>query len=329
MSDLPDLTFFRLADIFGPHDQARRAELLNKGHRLVHYTSATSAISIIQKKQVWMRNVRCMNDFMEVEHGFEMLQRAFAPPVDSETERGLRAVGSALNDIFPNIQNETIEWFDSSLFQLRHQTYVTCLSEHPRSEDAYGRLSMWRAYTGNQVGVALVIKPAPLYSLSDTFGAFSGPVHYYSDEEMKKVLLQVAANIAHDRTFLEEVGRDTVKAYFFTMLRSLVMCTKHPGFSEEKEWRIMHTQGIDDRGALVTSVESPGGIPQQVFKIPLEDHPQSGMVGIGIPELLERVIIGPTQYPAAVRDAMVLELEAAGIKDAADRVSYSNIPLRT
>ncbi|MBX4971088.1 DUF2971 domain-containing protein [Rhizobium binae] len=117
--------------------------------------------------------------------------------------------------------------------------------------------------------------------------------------------------------------------YLFLLLRSVAMCTKHPGFHEEKEWRIMHTRGLDDQGALTLDVEPVNGIPQPVFKIPSKDHAQSGMLGISIPDILERVIIGPTQYPLAVYDALVIELEAIGVKDAATKVVYSNIPLRT
>ncbi|WP_069059783.1 DUF2971 domain-containing protein [Sinorhizobium sp. RAC02] len=113
------------------------------------------------------------------------------------------------------------------------------------------------------------------------------------------------------------------------LLRAIAMCSKHPGFLEEKEWRIMHTQGLDDPGALKLEVECIAGIPQPIFKIPLQDHEESGMKGIGVPDLLERVIIGPTQFSIPVWDALVLELERAGVKDANEKVLYSNIPLRT
>ena len=43
----------------------------------------------------------------------------------------------------------------------------------------------------------------------------------------------------------------------------------------------------------------------------------------------ERVIIGPTQFPLAVYDALVMELEKAGMADAGSKVAYSAIPLRT
>lgn len=320
---------FKLRDIFAPHEGRRRDDLIRHNRRLIHYTSAAAAVSIIRNGRVWMRNVRCMNDFMEVEHGFQLLQRSFSPPVDSETEKGLRAVGAALDAVFPGLTEDSIKWFDGSLFQLRNKTYVTCLSEHDPSENDYGRLSMWRSYTANQVGVGLVINPLPLYSLSDTFGAFSSPVYYFEDNDLRDLFLEIANNISTNKDFLQSKGREAIKGYFCMLLRAVAMCTKHPGFLEEKEWRIMHTEKLDEKGTLELDVECIAGIPQPVYKIPLQDHAPSGMTGISIPDLLEHVLIGPTQFPIPVWDAIVIELEKAGVKDAESKVSYSNIPLRT
>lgn len=191
------------------------------------------------------------------------------------------------------------------------------------------RLSMWRSYTANQVGVGLIINPLPLYSLNDTFGAFSSPVYYFNDNDLRDLFLEIANNISTNKDFLQSKGREEIKGYFCMLLRAVAMCTKHPGFLEEKEWRIMHTEELDERGNLELDVECIAGIPQPVYKIPLEDDVPKGMTGISIPDLLEHVLIGPTQFPIPVWDAIVIELEKAGVKDAQSKVSYSNIPLRT
>ncbi len=320
---------FVLRDIFAPHEARRRDALIKNGKKLVHYTSADAAISIIRHSRIWMRNVRCMNDFMEVEHGIQLMQASIAPPVDTEAEKGLRALITVLDSIFPGISDEAVKLFDGWLFELRHKTYVTCLSEHEPNEEVYGRLSMWRSYTANQVGVALIINPMPLYSLSQTFGAFSSPVHYFGDREFGEMFMEVAQNVGANKSLLSTMERSEIIGYFFTLLRATAMCTKHPGFVEEKEWRIMHTQGLDDPGALELDVQTIGGIPQPVYKIPLHDHEPSGMKGISIPHFLEHVIVGPTQFPVAVWDALAIELEKAGVPNAQSRVSYSSIPLRT
>lgn len=320
---------FKLREIFAPHESRRRDDLFRFNRRLIHYTSAAAAISIIRNKRVWMRNVRCMNDFMEVEHGFELMQRSFAPPIDTEAEKGLRVVSAALDELFVGLSEESIAWFNAWLFQLRNKTYVTCLSEHDPAEKEYGRLSMWRSYTANQVGVGLVINPLPLYSLSNTFGAFSSPVYYFGDNELRDLFIEISDNIKSNKDFLQQQGRDEAKGYFCMLLRAIAMCSKHPGFVEEKEWRIMHTETLDEKGALELDVEFINGIPQPIYKIPLQDHEESGMTGIAIPDLLEHVLIGPTQFPLAVWDAISIELKKAGVQDVDKKISYSAIPLRT
>ena len=67
-----------LARIFRPHTTERRKNFFEQGKRFVHYTSAENAMRIIQSKTVWLRNARCMNDYMEVYHGYEQLEKFFS-----------------------------------------------------------------------------------------------------------------------------------------------------------------------------------------------------------------------------------------------------------
>ena len=53
---------------------------------LVHYTTADNAVNILQRKEFWLRSVRTMNDFMEVEHGIRMLLTAFGGPENERVE---------------------------------------------------------------------------------------------------------------------------------------------------------------------------------------------------------------------------------------------------
>jgi hypothetical protein len=68
-------------------------------------------------------------------------------------------------------------------------------------------------------------------------------------------------------------------------------------------------------------------VPQPIYKIPLKDIPEIGFFG-SIPSLINRVIIGPTEYPLALSEAFVQLLEEAGVQEAASKVCVSDIPLR-
>ncbi|WP_320188294.1 DUF2971 domain-containing protein [Agrobacterium rosae] len=320
---------FKLRDIFAPHEGRIRNGLLAEDRRLIHYTSADNAISIIRGNQIWMKNIRLMNDFREVDHGFDLLKKAYTPPNDDAPEIGLHAIRKALNEVFPDVFDKTVALFDQWFETMRASTHIVCLSEHDKDEDDFGRLSMWRAYGSRRVGVGLVINPLPLYLVAENFGAFSSPVFYCNEKDVMELFLEIAGNIRRDRDAVAKAGADDVGGYLFQLLRALSICSKHRGFREEREWRIMHTKGLDDQGALKYGIESMGGVPQGVFKLSFEDRLDLNMTGISIPQLLQRVFIGPTEYPDAVRDAFCQVLSDVGVKEPRKLVVCSDIPLRT
>nr|WP_298096395.1 DUF2971 domain-containing protein [uncultured Shinella sp.] len=320
---------FKLRDIFAPHEARIRNNLLQNDHKLIHYTSADNAISIIRGNEIWMKNIRLMNDFREVDHGFDLLRKAYTPPADDAPEVGLNAIRTALNKVFPGLMDDAISLFEGWFDTMREQTHIVCLSEHEKAENDYGRLSMWRAYGNSRVNVGLVINPLPLYLVAENFGAFSSPVYYCDQEDVMNLFIEIAENIGRESDFLRASGADEIKGYLFQLLRSLSICSKHKGFSEEREWRIMHTKGLDDQGALKCDIQSIAGVPQRVFKLSFEDRPDLGMTGISVPQLLKRVIIGPTEYPDAVREAFCEVLAGVGVKEPEKMVVCSDIPLRT
>jgi hypothetical protein len=79
---------------------------------------------------------------------------------------------------------------------------------------------------------------------------------------------------------------------------------------------------------LIKEIQVIAGTPQPIYKIPLKDIPDEGFVGVEIPALLDRIIIGPTQYPWAVYEAFVELLADADVKEPTSKVFVSDIPLR-
>ena len=79
---------------------------------------------------------------------------------------------------------------------------------------------------------------------------------------------------------------------------------------------------------LVRAVEVCRGEPQVIYKLPLAARPGNGGASTALAELLEALIIGPSDNPRAVRDAFVELLGEAGVADAAARVRISDIPVR-
>ena len=310
----------RLLKIFHPHAMEKINAVSGKNTRFVHYTSASAAMKIIETKTFWMRKTSCMNDFMEVDHGLRCLDAAYS----GEIRERLQAT---LNGIFYGIANEIEELFRGWVLDLRTNAYITCFSEHLDTEDMHGRLSMWRAYS-ESTGVALVVNKTLLLSESAPLKIATSPVAYLDDTNFRIEFERVVDRIGANTDFLRTFGREAIVRSVFNAFKFAALCTKHPGFIEEKEWRVIYMPTMAKSEHLGKDIEVIRGTPQPVYKIPLKNIPEEGLVGIEIPEILDRIIIGPTEYPAAIQDAFETLLADAGVEDPKSRVCVSGLPLR-
>jgi hypothetical protein len=311
----------KLLPIFFPYLTARRDHMILGGSRFVHYTSAENALKIINTKRIWMRNATCMTDYREVQHGFTALQRYFnlhRPRFDL-----------VMNDCGPRVAEEAFGLFDQWWQNIQLQTYITSISEHDNSEDLHGRLSMWRAFGGATARVAIVIKLPLEVGANEGLTALLSPVAYFTDEAVARELDLVINNVRANRDFLRSIERNYLVSSLFMMFMTAVVSLKHEGFHEEREWRVIYSPKRSPSTHIESSIEVVGGVPQLVYKIPFKNDPAAGISGLDPTELIDRVIIGPTQFPWAMYEAFVVALEGAGIKDAASRVHVSQIPVRT
>jgi len=314
----------RLISIFMPYATRRRQEMIDGNGRFVHYTSAASALQIIRTKQMWMRNTTCMSDFSEVQHGFRTLNRFLT----AASNRA--AFEQALNDCFPDLAAQAINLFNQWWSDIQFNTYITSISEHDDTEDNHGRLSMWRAFARATPGIALVLRIllAPP-TAAQSFHVLFSPVAYFTDRQVDAELNAVIENIRTNRDFLRTTDREQVLSVVFHMLLMAVVCLKHEGFCEEREWRVVYAPRRSPSPLISSAIQVIQGVPQTVYEIPLKGPPPDDLAGLDIPHLIDRVVIGPSQYPWAMYQALVTALTAAGVADAGLRVFVSGIPIRT
>lgn len=321
ITDLSPEGHNRLEEAFFPHMARKRARVLNRKLRFVHYTDGEAAQSIIRNKAVWLRSTTCMNDFSEVHHGLGCFARCW----NGDSGKALR---SALNKCHSNIDADLNELFERTAGVLVAGSFVACFSEHMPRERAHGRLSMWRAY-GNNTSIGLVLNPAPFFLKTNALNAFSSPVAYLDDHDFQRLVGQIAAAAEAQCDIISALTRESVRQLVFNVFRFGILCTKHPAFAEEREWRVTFTPGINASKVLVRNVRTLRGVTQTMFDIPLKNIPTEGLVGIEVPEIIEQVLIGPTQYYDAVREAFWWALHDAGFERPHDMIVRSGVPLRT
>ncbi len=262
-----------------------------------------------------------MSDYREVQHGYDIFSSFFSAP----TKR--KSFTEALDDCIPGVASEAFEVFDNSWSDIRFNSYIACLSEHQDTEDTNGRLSMWRAFGGTTTRIGIVLS-AP-YTLSIlALGLTFSPVMYLSKSAAHEVLEEVIGNIQANRDSLRTIDRDVLVKLVFTMLLSGVVCLKHEGFHEEREWRAICAPKRWPSPLMESSTEVVSGVPQVVYKVPIDGAVSDEIADLDFGQIFDRLIIGPTPYPWPIYGAFVDELTRAGIANSKDRVLVSGIPIR-
>ena len=209
--------------------------------------------------------------------------------------------------------------------------YVFCLSEH-RPDDNDGLLSMWRAYGGNGNGAALVFKTDFLTGPKEESPLLIGKVHYASDVE-RTVWLEQKIRAWCDIVAWSGIPDD--KLHFaahsiFSAIKLYALTSKHRGFSEENEWRLIYLPERDPNGLMKSGlhyvVGKLGVEPKLRFKVrPL---PLKSPEVWTFDDILDRIILGPSLSTGLARISIVRMLEVIGKPTFGPKVISSGIPLR-
>jgi hypothetical protein len=289
--------------------------------RFVHYSSAEALIGILRSQQMWMRNASLMNDFLEIEYGAGLLDRALDSPAGERLMQACSEVDSSMPD---RLRRQHNAWLES----YRESTYIISLSEHLPNKDEFGRLSMWRAYAPKD-GIALVLKKYPFFAPTTEVSAYTHPVLYADEAGFYCQFEGMVEALAASKEYLAELGSGAVFNSLFHAFQGAVLATKHQGFSEEREWRVVYSPGHERSKHIDTGVEIVRGLPQLVCKLPLKRYGGAVPLDVSLGSILDRIIVGPSAHSKAIREAVAYEMGLLGIPDPESKVFVSKIPLRT
>ena len=261
-------------------------------------------------------------DFSEVQHGFQILNSFFS------VEDNKKKFAAVLDMCAPGAAEEAIEQFNKCWLDIQLDTYITSVSEHSEDEDQHGRLSMWRAFGGG-TRVAIVFKVPMLSGVGLGLNIIFSPVAYLNKEHVHGVIAEVMENIRANRAFLQSLDRSVIVGMVLTMFVAGVACLKHEGFREEREWRAIYSPNRQGSPLIESCTENVRGVPQVVYKLPLDRTKSPDLADLDLSTLLDHLIIGPSPFAWALAKAFTGALVEAGVPDAANRVRQSFIPIRT
>jgi Protein of unknown function (DUF2971) len=288
---------------------------------LAHYTSIAVLEQILLTKQIWFSNPLAMNDHEEMVFGMTTGANAF------RVHKGLiKACGTPeRHAIMLEAFNGAIQNFwDYQAFD----TYVFSASEHDPA-DIDGKLSQWRGYGGNGSGAAIVFNTEKL-DVSPAARFIIAPVEYRTREAREAWAvnrLDVLAKLMSERLALPDDQLVVPANAYLERIKVASIFSKHIGFSEETEWRVLY-RAAHDQGGLLHDMRSHAivrnGIePKFKLKIaPLKDAIADDM---SLEKIVDRIILGPTQASVLTRPTVqrLLLNERLGI-----RLYQSRTPFR-
>ncbi len=290
---------------------------------LAHYTSYTVLESILKHEEFWLSNPLFMNDLQEVRFGVQ--------------EGLLRVLNSTqIKKMFKNEQlyQAFLEQFHTQHAKFANEhvldTYVFCLTEHDQ-KDYDGRLSMWRGYGSNASGACIVLNPREIAVDPDSPFYFSD-VTYASYEEQTNWIDGLIGRFCEAAEPVQfcEMAPFYLAWYLFERIKLFALFTKHKGFSEEQEWRLVYTSERDVEKKFAHMIgywTGPRG-PEPKLKLTLRDMPGFAEGTLALDKIVDRLILGPTNSSPLSQAVMHRVLVKCGQSALSDRIYGSGIPYR-
>jgi hypothetical protein len=310
--------FLPLFDDLRPEDQFDAVKPL-----LAHYTSLGTLEKILKSEEVWFSNPLFMNDIEEVRFG---ILRGVDLAMRS-TELASACGNQSRADSFTHALDHYLQRFDKEHLL---DTYVLCLSQHEPT-DSDGKLSMWRGYGGNGNGAAIVIDATKLTAVGNSPLTIAR-VNYGTEEERiawLKQLLQKCGGIIRQASVPDD--KLYFSAYYlFERIKLFALFSKHRGFAEEREWRVVYSPDRDPERKLSDSFDYAVGARGVEPKLRLKIAPIKGLTadGFSLSKIVDRIILGPSISTPLARAAVLRMFDRLGRNDLQGRVVSSTIPFR-
>ena len=264
--------------------------------RLYHYTDFNAMRGIITNGEIWLWNLRRMNDSQEMEYFIREL-KASVKKLLSEQD------GERVEKIF----SQNLRDFN------KLSSYAACFSEY--ADDA----AQWSRYAKQGMGVCIAFNTSLLSRIGEAGHAPLCKVNYSSSCEN--------LSLPHDIAALISEGDDGTSEKMRSLFNSLVSSSplfKHPSFISEKEYRLVSLPFDVDQhlGQPHFFVEETNIKKYYVLNL------RSVCQKLGIPyvDLFEEICIGP--QARVTPDVLCDYFTSTGAGELCGKIKVSQCPLR-
>lgn len=299
--------------------------ILSDRPKFAHYTSLHSLEKILVSEELWFSNPLFMNDLEEMHFGITEGVKLF----NESKSKIVAAVGSAIR--FQIVEKAFLERLYE--FDARHaiDTFVFCASSH-ETNNTDGVLSMWRAYGGNGNGAALVFNTEHITTQKSDSPLIMARVHYDSGAGRKAWLdqrIDAWCNAVFSLNLDDRQIAVTARV-LFSIIQVYAVTSKHHGFSEEKEWRLIYMPERDIIGFREKNLHyivGKNGIEPKL-RFPIAPLPLSDPEHFTFDSIISQIILGPSLSSPLARTSVIQMLKVIKKPNLIPKVSSSTIPLR-
>ncbi|WP_288960891.1 DUF2971 domain-containing protein [uncultured Sulfitobacter sp.] len=290
---------------------------------LTHYTSMTNLENILTNNELWLSNPLHMNDLEEVRFGvlsgMNIIERheELAASLGNDDRR--KRFSEHLHRTFNDYSNEHVI-----------DLYLVCFSKQ-EPDDNDGKLSMWRGYGQNGRGAAIVFDASKVKVTEDSPLALA-PVQYGTQEQRRSAIERKITDVARliSQSSIPDDYMEHLADVIFKRICLYAIFTKHSGFAEESEWRLVYLKDRDKAATLepyLSYFNGPNGFEPKL-KLPLA--PIKGAVDetLDLSSVVHRVIVGPTVSSPLARRSIERMLEKIGKPELKSKIWMSEIPYR-
>ena len=288
--------------------------------KLAHYTSIENIENILRTDETWFSNPLDMNDHEELRYVVLEANNKFY------ASDSLRALAQ-----FENLKKHFEYFFGEFSYKHSLDLYAFCFSEYSES-DSDGLLSMWRGYGGNGKGAAIVLDTEKLEPKEGSPFIVAKVTYLSKDKRLKWIddVLIKAAEIITTNNLSSDEDLYNAAYQLFERIKLFALFTKHSGFTEEKEWRVVFLKERNtdpELDKMLGYAKTIRGLePKLKFKFKGRESISSGEFSIS--SLTCKIILGPSFSSPMAVSTFVRMLDLVGKPELKEKVSVSDIPFR-
>lgn len=268
---------------------------------LYHYTSASGLFGILNSGILRASNFSYLNDATEVRYGESIVREALADFIRESSGRSktiLEATATTLDQLGSHLE-----------------FYMTCFCVES------DLLSQWRGYGSTTGRFCISFETEELFYQTPSLKYHLDRVTYERTEQLDKIktIISRAVKAAQEMEQLDaaaqkECAKGICGVLFDKLIREICFF-KHPGFSEEREWRAVHE--FEDASKI--RFEPSGGSIRPYVEL---------FSGAGDQPTLpiSRIVVGSSHLAQQSKKSVQLLLTARGYADV--NITESGIPYR-